>query len=120
MRSLLYADGVTLLATTPQGLQRLLDALGEFADASLMTVNTAKTKVMLLAPGAAPQGLQYKGEVLEVVAEFVYLGVPLYTPKGHSTHVRRALHTNQSKRARRWRQCSGSALVSACTTRPSA
>ena len=44
---LAYADDVTLMASSPQGLQQLLDLVCEFCALVGMIVSVAKTKVML-------------------------------------------------------------------------
>lgn len=43
---LLFADNIVLLASSPEGLQRQLDALALFCDLRKLTVNLGKTKVM--------------------------------------------------------------------------
>ena len=44
---LLYADDFTIVPTTPAGLQRQLDALQLFCQQGQLSVNLAKTKVIL-------------------------------------------------------------------------
>ena len=41
---LLYADDLTIMSTTPAGLQRLLNALQIFCEQRQLSVNLAKTK----------------------------------------------------------------------------
>ena len=82
--TVLYADDTTLLARTPKGLQRLLNRLSEFCEASGMAVNEAKTKVMVFRIGAAQlyaggHRFSYRGQPLEEVSEFRFLGLPLFS-----------------------------------------
>ena len=46
---LLYADDMALVATSAAGLQAQLGVLAEYCERSAIVVNTAKTKVLLLA-----------------------------------------------------------------------
>ena len=44
---LLYADDIVLISKSPEGMQRQLDALHNFAQDSGLSVNLGKTKVMV-------------------------------------------------------------------------
>ena len=89
---LLYADDLALMSTTVEGLQRQLNILGAFADRWGLTVNIGKTKVVVFRPPRkqymAGMSLQftYKGNALNVVPSFRYLGVELHEahPFGHA------------------------------------
>ena len=73
---LAYADGVTLMASSPQGLQRLIDLVCEFCALMGMVVSVAKTKVLIFNI-AFPRPFQWTcgGEQLEIVVDFKYLGI---------------------------------------------
>ena len=84
---LLYADDMTLLATSPAGLQRQLNLLQRYCKRWGLTVNTGKTKLILLsgqrtqqaAQQAAEQaGLTFAGQQLETVTSFKYLGITFH------------------------------------------
>ena len=45
--SLIYADDLSLLATSQPGLQRMLDALHAYASSKQLTFNVGKTEVMM-------------------------------------------------------------------------
>ena len=49
---MLYADDLILMSTSPEGLQRQLDALASFCDQRQLAVNLSKTKVVILRPGS--------------------------------------------------------------------
>ena len=71
-----YADDFVLLATTAQGLQRLLDAVAKFCISTGMVISIQKTKVIAfghLYP--VPYQWTVNGEQLEVVLQIKYLGV---------------------------------------------
>ena len=85
---LLYADDMALLATSAAGLQRQLDLLQQYCQQWGLTVNTVKTKVMLLS-GARTQkaalqtaeaaGLSFGGKQLVAVTSFTYLGMVFHS-----------------------------------------
>jgi hypothetical protein len=78
---LLFADNMFLLSLSPAGLQAQLAALQDYCDGKKLTVNTAKTQVMIMRPGggsgngrlAAGEAWSYVGRPLEVVRTVKYL-----------------------------------------------
>lgn len=79
---LLFADDMLLLATSAAGLQAQLHSLQTYCNAKKLTVNTAKTQVMVIRPGggssgrlAAGESFSYAGRSLDVVASTKYLGL---------------------------------------------
>lgn len=80
--SLLFADDIVLLASSPNGLQNQIKNL-ELASKSLgLTVNLDKTKVMIFRKGgfiSAKEKWLFDGKVLEVVNKYKYLGYTLTT-----------------------------------------
>ena len=78
--TLLHADDLALVSTTAEGLQAQLNALAEYSDMWRLTVSISKTKVMVLSQGSMPSStlsVYYKGQELEQVEGFTYLGVRL-------------------------------------------
>ena len=85
---LMYADDLALLATSAAGLQRQLNLLQRYCQQWGLTVNTVKTKAMLLS-GAGKQhaaqtiteaaGLTFGGRQLEAVTSFKYLGITFHS-----------------------------------------
>ena len=76
--SLLFADDTTLLSRSIFGLQRLLDRLAEYCNYWQLQVNVSKTKIMCFSKATRltkDEKWFYKGQKLEVVREFRYLGV---------------------------------------------
>ena len=80
--SLLFADDMLLISTSPAGLQAQLDCLQAYCDAKALTVNTAKTQVMVFKPGggaggktAAADRFSYAGRPLETARSVKYLGL---------------------------------------------
>jgi hypothetical protein len=78
---LLFADDMLLLSTSAAGLNAQLRSLQSYCDAKKLTVNTAKTQVMIMRPGggggrpAKGENFFYAGQPLEVVTSIKYLGL---------------------------------------------
>ena len=71
-----YADDFVLLADTPAGLQKRINAAATFCDMVGMIMCTVKTKVVVFGPQSLPPIPWFcKGESLQQVQEFKYLGL---------------------------------------------
>jgi hypothetical protein len=99
LRLLLYADDLTLLATSPEDLQALLACLQTFCDQYQLHVNVAKCAVVVFgrrkpcpARDLLPGGWQYAGQSVPCVSEFRYLGIVFHETRGVSACVD-ALHS---------------------------
>jgi hypothetical protein len=78
--TLLHADDLALVSTSAEGLQAQLNALAEYSDMWRLTVSISKTKVMVLSQGSMQSSalsVYYKGQELEQVEAFTYLGIRL-------------------------------------------
>ncbi len=76
----MYADDVVLMATSPEDLRRLVDAMQVFCAEVGLSINKAKSEVVTFqrqGSPAPPIGLDITvgGEPLEQVQTFKYLGV---------------------------------------------
>ena len=72
-----FADDVAMVADTAEGLQKMLEDLERYAKENGMEVNTKQTKVIVCRNGGKlrkEDRWKYKGEELEVVKEYKYLG----------------------------------------------
>ena len=79
---LLFADDIVLISSTPVGLQNQLDNLAAASDRLGLKANLDKTKVMIYRKGGHVSKAErwfYKGEVLEIVNSYKYLGFILTT-----------------------------------------
>jgi len=73
---LLYADDIVLMAESQEDLQKMMRAVERFCDRYRMEVNASKTKVMVVGTRAVDTlKIVWKGEFLEEVEEYKYLGV---------------------------------------------
>lgn len=92
---LLYADDLTLLSLSPEGLQRQLDRLQVVASSFGLAINVAKTKLLAVGPSAPPPdrlpAVTLAGQALEWVEEFRYLGLLIHFRKGFA-RAPKALH----------------------------
>jgi hypothetical protein len=84
---LLYADDMTLLATSAEGLQQQLNLLQRYCEQWGLTVNTVKTKLLLMSgqrtqqaalQAAQQAGLTFGGSPIEAVTSFKYLGITFH------------------------------------------
>ena len=73
---LLYADDVILMTQTPKGMTNLLELLRDFCDRSGLTVNVAKTKMVICSnkPGDI---LTYNDKIIKQVTNFKYLEIEI-------------------------------------------
>ena len=87
-RLLLYADDIVLLGRTAEELQCLVDCLAKFCSVTGMTVNQAKTQVVVFrkGPTAVSPSFRYAGRALDVVDEYRYLGFYFHAWKRPHQH----------------------------------
>ena len=78
---LLYADDLTIMSTTPAGLQRQLNALQLFCEQRQLSVNLAKTKVVTFGSRARCQAFTFNGNEVERVQPYKYLGREIHATK---------------------------------------
>jgi hypothetical protein len=83
---LLYADDTVIFSETVKGLQTGLNSIQEYFDKWKLKLNVSKCKVIVFSRGKIRKlpDLFIGNEKLEVVSEFVYLGLKLnYNNKWH-------------------------------------
>lgn len=75
--NLLFADDLIILSESADGLQNSLNALSGYCNKWQLTVNTKKTKTMVVQNhpnNKINPFIKYKGQLLENVREYKYLG----------------------------------------------
>ena len=74
---LLYADDTIILAESVLSLQRALNSMSEYCKQWNLRVNPEKCKIVIFSRGRARNNpvFMYNNKSIEVVHEFVYLGV---------------------------------------------
>jgi hypothetical protein len=73
---LLYADDTIVMAETAEELQTALNAVHEYCNQWLLTVNASKTKIVIFSRGKVRRfpDFTFGDQLLEVVEDYVYLG----------------------------------------------
>jgi hypothetical protein len=79
---LLFVDGLVLMASTPEGLQRRIDALTNFCDLRQSTINLGKTRVLIFNASKSSL-IDLHGVEIEITTTYTYLGA-----KSHDTMTR--------------------------------
>jgi hypothetical protein len=74
---LLFADDIVILAASQKELQAALDVLSDWCKLWRLQVNLKKSKVVLGGTSRMGKPIMYRGEPMEVVEEYMYLGVPI-------------------------------------------
>lgn len=95
-----FADDVVLVSDSAEGLREMLKGLERYSDRNKMVVNKSKTKIMVARRGGRlkkDEKWQYKGEELQVVNSFKYLGFWFSAKGGYSTHLRKMAGAAQRK-----------------------
>lgn len=75
---LMYADDLVLLAESANELQNMLNSLSIYANSWKLTVNTAKTKIVVFRNGGRLRNNEewfFDRKKIEVVEQFTYLGI---------------------------------------------
>ena len=91
LTALLYADDIVLMADSADKLQEMIDEVDKFCSEWRLSLNTGKSKVIVVAPSGTKNGgteetgddeprYIFRGEPLEIVTECKYLGV-IFTDK---------------------------------------
>jgi len=88
-KSIFYADDGAVNAITAEELQKALNSLVDFCERNGLEINVSKTKIMIFGKGKIPESeFTIKGETVEIVKQFSYLGV-IFTPQlSFANHVR--------------------------------
>ena len=79
---LLYADDITIFASSAEELQTNLNMLSEYCSRNKLIVNTSKTKIMVFRRGGIlprDMKLYYNNIELSIVSTFSYLGIVFST-----------------------------------------
>ena len=91
---ILYADDMVILTENHLQLQAAIDCLSKWTADNNMKVNINKTKIVKFRNGgrftnADKRGYKFGGEKIEMVPEYVYLGVTLGSQLTFSSHIKR-------------------------------
>jgi hypothetical protein len=90
LNQLLFADDIVLFADTVYGLQKRINVLESFCDNYHLSVNLDKSKVIVFKNGGKLSKVEkwyYKGQHLECVPVYKYLGILFSRSLSWSKHV---------------------------------
>ena len=76
---ILFADDTVLFSDNQDDLQHMLNLFEQYCDQWKLTVNISKTKILIFTSGRYAQNLHftYKGQEIEIVTEYKFLGIYL-------------------------------------------
>ena len=91
--TLLYADDTIILAESENNLQDALNALEEYCSIWALSVNLDKSKIIIFSRGCIRKykNFTFAGEKIEVVREYVYLGVTMTYNNKFTSAIERQL-----------------------------
>lgn len=90
IKILLYADDMVILAETVDSLQLMINRLSEYCKKWNLQVNLEKTKIMVFKNGgklARREKWHLRGERIEVVKEYKYLGINVTSTLNWKRHI---------------------------------
>ena len=97
---LLYADDTILVSETRDGLKKSLLALEMYCEQWKLSVNSAKTKIMIFQKRKRPRAngdiFTFNSNTLEIVDSFKYLGVE-FSANGSFTLAKKAAYDKASR-----------------------
>ncbi|XP_075163172.1 uncharacterized protein LOC142235800 [Haematobia irritans] len=91
IRVLLYADDIVIIAEERSELQSMIQNLEHYCNDWNLTVNTNKSKILVFRKGgklSEHERWTYRGEEIEVVSEYKYLGVIITPQMKFRSHIR--------------------------------
>ena len=81
LKELVYADDTCLMASSPEQLQALIDALSSYCANLHMEISMPKTKIVVVSPVPTPAvAFSCNGNFIQQVTTFKYLGLHLHQP----------------------------------------
>ncbi len=89
---LMYADDTVILAEDETGINNALAAMGTYCDTWKLDINCRKTKITVFAKRkdcVRKFNSKFKGEQIEIVDEYKYLGVTLRCIGGFEVSARK-------------------------------
>uniref|UniRef100_A0A670IDE3 Reverse transcriptase domain-containing protein n=1 Tax=Podarcis muralis TaxID=64176 RepID=A0A670IDE3_PODMU len=84
---LLYADDAVILSFSRVGLRRALKIFDAYCKSNFLTINHAKSKVLIFTKSRKTYNWRIDGKAIEQVFKFQYLGVLLQHNMGWKVHL---------------------------------
>ena len=98
LRMLMFADDTVVVSESREGIQKGLDFLEEYCDNWGITINVEKTKALVFTRGGRFSKLDtwtYKGNKIETVTVFKYLGFHLASSGSFSQGIQERLNSGR-------------------------
>ena len=91
LNCLLYADDLVLISYSAKGLQKALSVLSEHCNKWLLSVNSKKTKVLIIQKKIRKSALhkhcfQINNDKIDIVNNYTYLGINFLTNDNIKEH----------------------------------
>ena len=90
MNHLLYADDLIMMPNSAEGLQACTDNLEEYCKKWHLTINTAKSKIIILNESGKilrDYNFVHKNRKMEIAQSFCYLGIDI-SASGSFSHAK--------------------------------
>jgi len=103
--SLLYADDMVLMAEEEEGMRSVIERLEGYLEEKRLEVNVRKTKVMRFRKGGGKlrkRVWRWRGEKLEEVKQYTYLGYTVQRNGGQEAHIRERVRKAAAIMGRVW------------------
>lgn len=107
IKALKYADDIAVIAESAE-MKKMLKPMERYVDENKMTVNTRKTKIVVFRNGGRrkrEEEWEFKGEKIEVVNEYKYLGYWCTSRNSHERHKREMAEKAQKAANATWGLC---------------
>lgn len=115
IKLLLYADDIVLIAKNPAALQLMINRLEKYCDDWGLTVNLNKSKAMVFRNGfgiyARNERWYYKGERIENVKEYTYLGFQVTPNLNFEKHLKIRAGEAKAALSITWKKCMESKCI---------
>ncbi|XP_055910471.1 uncharacterized protein LOC129944835 [Eupeodes corollae] len=112
---LIFADDIVFLAESVDGMQLMINRLEHYCDLWNLTVNLGKSKMMIFRDGGGRYSRNerwtYKGQNLEIVREYNYLGVLICANLNVKKHFETKLAEAKRAISSIWGRCIESRFV---------
>lgn len=106
------------MAYSPETLQLMMNRLAEYCLKWKLTVNTSKSKVMVIKNGSgrpcSNEQWYFNREMVEVVKEYKYLGVNITMNMNMETHLQEKLQKSKTAINATWQNCFNNKYIAHC------
>lgn len=98
IKALKYTDDIAVIAEDAKSLRVMLESMEKYTERQKLSVNTIKMKIMVFKNGGKREKNEkwkYKGEKIQEVKEFKYLGFWFATGNNYKKHLKETMRKAQ-------------------------